>query len=587
MSTENNPTPDRVVTAGGGEETKWTVMAYLAGDNSLADESVYALTEMKAADLISGKIKIVAQLDPSGRRVRTSRFVFNGKTNEAATVTSPSPAAAALRAGGEVGVVTTPVVTRPGQNGDRPRRRRRISEYKLDKVEKGPVGFPRPEGEQPRGVRRVEPGNGGASDDGETDSGDPATLFDFIDWTVANHPADHYLVVLGGHGGGVEREFLRDESSNGTLTMAELGEVFTVVNSRLKTKGGEPLVIDVLGLDSCLMSMAEVCHELRGNVKLMVSTESYGPQSGWPYRRILERMDETIRAQGDATPEQVSELIVDEHIDFYVDYALNNGLSVDISTLDVDRAGELAGRVRALAEALTEELEAGVAVRSESSSRGRQREGRSDFLDQIVLAHWEAQSYNGERFVDLYDFCSRLRERYHPDFIPAPPPGHRNPRAWRDREKNSRDKVRRRCSDMMRFIEDRFVRRSCNVGIAYQYSFGVSIYFPWAEVSPDYTAENLKFVGDSGWLDFLEAYVKTTRREPRGSDIDPQIFSTLTDSEVRKTPLDGRGRDDIIVQSMRNPPIQAAKGGVSLCTRGRAETFSLIEERAERFKQQQ
>jgi hypothetical protein len=374
----------------------------------------------------------------------------------------------------------------------------------------------------------------------------------------------------------VESEFLRDESSSGTLTMAELGMVFAAVRSELNTE------IDVLGLDSCLMSMAEVCYELRDSVKLMVSSESYGPQSGWPYRRILERMDETIRAQGDARPEQVASIIVDEHVDFYTDYALNNGLSVDISTLDVDKAGELAEKVRGLAKALGEELVMGASVKREG--RTAAREGRSDFLDQIVLAHWEAQSYNGERFVDLYDFCSRLKERYHPDFIPAAPPEHENPAAWRDREIKSREKVRRRCGDMMSFIQDTFVRRSCNVGIAYQYSFGVSIYFPWAEVSPDYTPENLRFIGDSGWLDFLKAYVQNTRREPRGSDIDPQIFSALKDSEVRKTPLDGRGPDGLIVQSMRNPPIQTMRGGVSLCTRSRPETFGLIEERARRFK---
>ncbi|HYG82378.1 MAG TPA: clostripain-related cysteine peptidase [Pyrinomonadaceae bacterium] len=579
MSTKDNPTPDAGVKTGGGE-TRWTVIAYLAGDNSLADECVYALTEMKAAET-GAQIEIVAQLDPSGRRVETSRFVISGKADESRVVTSLAPAGAALKAGNEVGVVTTAVVTPRGQNGARPRRRRRISDYKLDEVEKGPVEFPRPDGGRTRGVSRAQPD---PQDDGETDSGDPATLFHFISWAVANHPADHYMVVLGGHGGGWENEFLRDESpKGGTLTMAELGEVFAAVRSELKTKGGEPLVVDVLGLDSCLMSMAEVCYELRGNVKYMVSTESYGPQSGWPYRTILERMDETIREQGDATPKQVAEIIVDEHVDFYVDYALNNGLSVDISMLDVEKVGDLAEEVKRLAEALGEELIMGTSVKREG--RTAAREGRSDFLDQIVLAHWEAQSYNGERFVDLYDFCSRLRERYHPDFVPPAPPNHPSPAAWREREIKAREKVQERCGAIMELIEETFVRRSCNVGVAYQYSFGVSIYFPWAEVSPDYTPDNLKFVGDSGWLDFLKAYVEHTRREPRGFEIDARKFSTLTKSKVRKTPLDGRGRDDLIVQSMRNPPIEVVRGGVSICTRARPETVSLIEDLTEKFTQ--
>jgi hypothetical protein len=57
----------------------------------------------------------------------------------------------------------------------------------------------------------------------------------------------------------------------------------------LKNKKGEPLQIDIVGMDSCLMSMAEVAHELRGSVKYMISSESFGPQSGWPYGRIIER----------------------------------------------------------------------------------------------------------------------------------------------------------------------------------------------------------------------------------------------------------------------------------------------------------
>jgi hypothetical protein len=251
-----------------------------------------------------------------------------------------------------------------------------------------------------------------------------------------------------------------------------------------------------------------------------------------------------------------------------VDYALNDGLSVDISVLDVEKAAALAAEVKNLAAALTEELRDGQSVKAS--------EGRSDFLDQLVLAHWEAQSYNGERFVDLYDFCSCLRQRYDPDFAPAALPGDSAAAARRDRELNSRTKISERCAAMMTLIEGTLVRRSCNVGITYQYSFGVSVYFPWAEISREYTEATLQFVGASGWLDFLKAYVEVTRREARGSDIDARKFSTL-EATVRKTPLDGRGRDDIIVQSMRNPPIDVVRGGLSLCTRARPETLDLIE----------
>ena len=48
-------------------------------------------------------------------------------------------------------------------------------------------------------------------------------------------------------------------------------------------------------------------------------------------------------------------------------------------------------------------------------------------------------------------------------------------------------------------------------GFACQHSYGLSIYFPWGVVSPDY--ENLVFAkdaeaGGTGWRGFLQAHLK-------------------------------------------------------------------------------
>src|SRR3712207_3090945 len=62
---------------------KWTVMVYLAGDNNLTDECVYALTEMKKVDT-GDRIKVIAQFDPRGRRVPTHRYVINNGSADGA-----------------------------------------------------------------------------------------------------------------------------------------------------------------------------------------------------------------------------------------------------------------------------------------------------------------------------------------------------------------------------------------------------------------------------------------------------------------------------------------------------------------------
>ena len=100
------------------------------------------------------------------------------------------------------------------------------------------------------------------------------------------------------------------------------------------------------------------------------------------------------------------------------------------------------------------------------------------FKDALILAHWESQSYNGELFVDLRDFCERLAARY--------------PEA-----KGESVQVTAAIREL--------VRKSCFTGVENQFSNGASIYFPWADVAPLY--EQLAFARESG-LESLPAGVR-------------------------------------------------------------------------------
>ena len=55
-------------------------------------------------------------------------------------------------------------------------------------------------------------------------------------------------------------------------------------------------------MDVCLMSMVEVCYELNGFVDYLVSSESYSPTAGWPYRQILEKIDAALQKNKEAAP---------------------------------------------------------------------------------------------------------------------------------------------------------------------------------------------------------------------------------------------------------------------------------------------
>lgn len=509
----------------------WTIMVYLAGDNNLADECVFALTEMKAA-LADRNIRVVAQFDPTARRVRTKRFVLNRALHEKKNGNNPSTRQ------------LTAVSTEGWKN------RKSIIDDAIEGLPEGKTPFL--DAPDNRG-RTANPGCAAGVavatatavvEEPDSDSGDPKLLFDFISWTVDNYEADHYMVILSGHGSGVlEQEFLRDESSSGTLTIKELGKVFEAVKEKVKDSKGNPIAIDVLGFDSCVMGMAEVCYQLAGTVKYMVSSESFSPQAGWPYGRIIQQLSKRLEAaNGSTSPLDVAGIAVDEHVDFYLEYAQTNGLSVDLSVLEVEKITDLVDDVSYLGKVLKAALE----------------KGEKEFVDQIVLAHWEAQSYNGEVYVDLRDFCECLRTRYSP-------PGDRE--KAESTEIGDRASVFQACTNVINTVKDKLVKQTSFMGVNFQYSFGVSIYFPWAEVAPDYSKQELKFVEKSGWRDFLETYVTKTRRKPRGDNARPAPFNIHLDTDIRKTPTDQRGPANVPIRSMRNPPIEVIPGGLNERTR--------------------
>jgi len=425
---------------------EWTVLLYMAGDNNLSEECVYALTEIKEGLTDNPRLSVLAQFDPSGLRAKTRRFELHSAK-------------------------TTPL------------------------------------SKDVRWEAR------------ETDTGEPNNLLEFIRWGISTYPAEHYMVVLVGHGTGTDDDFLRDDNPPNSLSILEFQDVF----AKLRRDGH---TIDILGMDTCLMSMAEVCYEmLRNNVTYMVGSEGFAPNTGWPYRAILGELSQMIPADGSPSPVNPRWLaanIVDKYKEFYEPYR-NGGISVDQSALEVAKIENVQQAMFSLVRTLEQEFETG------------QLEYFSEKQNALILAHWEAQSYNGESFVDLYDFCERLRIRY-PD-----------------------DDVKLHCDRVKGAITDVVVKTNVS-GAAFQFSFGLSIYFPWAVLSTNYG--NLSFPKATNWIDFLQLYLNKTRRrrderlpaQPNAAAALPPVGSFLDTNPVRSTVPNDKGRDGT-VQSMRNPPL--------------------------------
>jgi len=439
----------------------WTVMVYLAGDNNLTSECLFALTEMKKA-APGANINVIAQFDPRDEYLPTCRYEINRKGDNGTLLDDIIDAARYDPTTAEA------QFEHESENAKRLAARRtqtsqKVKELLSDVTDLSTLSF-------------IEEDTGD-----DTDTGSPSTLYNFLSFCIQEYPAEHYIAVLSGHAGGVETDYLlKDESSKGSLTFNEMKQVF-----RDLQRNREGRAIDIVGMDNCLMSMGEICYELRDLVDVVVGCESFSPASGWPYRPILERLRKEF-ANAEASKEgsfvpNAAKAIVEEYANYYSPYWIS-GMSVAQSALEVRNIEELRLRVNDLGIAMEDELKQ-EPVNAEATS----------FKDKLVLAHWEAQSYNGERFVDLYDFCSCLEAR-------TPP-----------------EAVARRCKELRRFISEELVLKSCYSGAAYQYSYGISLYFPWAQVLAKY--QNLDFVRASnghGWLSFLRTYTQLTRREPRG-----------------------------------------------------------------------
>ncbi len=171
------------------------------------------------------------------------------------------------------------------------------------------------DGPEPDGVAWLRVDAAGETVLRREDEGRPpaALLGDFLRWGVAAHPADHYLVVLSGHGLGwrpVDRRadadtrrfsvrgtwggFGFDQSQDTVLDTPGLrGALDTVVDGPL---AGHPL--DLLVLDACLMQSVEVATELADAARYVGGSAQVQAYQGLPY----DRLHRLLRAPPHAAP---------------------------------------------------------------------------------------------------------------------------------------------------------------------------------------------------------------------------------------------------------------------------------------------
>lgn len=158
---------------------------------------------------------------------------------------------------------------------------------------------------------------------GERDTGDPATLTEFLDWARATFPAERYGLVVWNHGGGLDGVAWDDTSRGDRLTLPELR---TAIERAAIDR------LDFLGFDACSMAMVEVASELRDLARVMVASQELEPADGWPYDRWLEAFVENPRI----APASLGRVLVDRYVEAYA-----GERGIILSALDLDALARL------------------------------------------------------------------------------------------------------------------------------------------------------------------------------------------------------------------------------------------------------
>jgi hypothetical protein len=296
------------------------------------------------------------------------------------------------------------------------------------------------------------------ADLGEVNMGDPATLQSFIEWSIANYPAQHYALVLWDHGSGWRernaptsmKAICFDDQAGDSLTMTEVRSALNAANATT----GETL--DIIGFDACLMQMVEVVYQVMGSadrplVDIAVGSEETEPGDGWDYAATLT----ALTGNPAMTPAALATQIVNDYISSY-----DPTWDITQSAAQLNLVDELATAIDSFAQAMT----------SATSDWGA-----------IGTARSQAQEYYYDYYIDLYHFAQLVNQ-----------------------DTSISQAIRDAASSVMTAVNNAVIAEGHTSSVAN--SHGLSIYYP--ETATDYFSDyetSLLFTADTQWDEFLSA----------------------------------------------------------------------------------
>ncbi len=448
----------------------WTIMVYLAGDNNLSVEMSYALEQIKSVTNNNNANKINLYV------------YFDGFSNDVPTLYCDFSA-------------------------DRP-----VSFYESSKITH----------------KLIKPTKSQENEVNEN-SASMNNVLNFVDWCVKkdiNTTDDgkivdlrenkNYAMIFSGHSFGfMDWGLFKDEGANYYMTLSKLTWMFERITSSKKdlvekaTKEqkedreknrrdwaqekinertseilGKPMAL--LGFDSCVMSTLEIASQFKGLAETMVASEGSVPNAGWNYAQILL---DRVNDDSGSDPINIAASFVDKFIKQQNSFALAD-ISVDMAAWNLKMLPAI------------ETAFAGLAVNLSNCFKVDNPIVYNQMKRLLTQVHWQCQTYLLEQHVDLGDFCQLIISEIN---------------LLKNEIANEHIKpfidVEESCKEVIRSIRDCIILTGFS-GRDFQYSNGVSIFFPWslesyqsAEVDYKKLLINDKNKAGEKWVKFLETYL--------------------------------------------------------------------------------
>ena len=431
------------------ENKDWTIMVYMAGDNNLSENMAFsldALTDInrKMTKTARTKVNLLAFFDSASTTAPTQYIDFSD---------------------------------------------RNIVRYAVSSKD---MYYPRPVNSE---KATIDPEN----------SGSAYSILNFINWCihVQGRVASNYIIVFSGHSFGFYGQgLLGDRSSGGYLTLRSFRWALEEAVRQYFANDKIALV----GFDSCEMSMLEVGYELKDVARTIVASEGNLPNYGWGYAsmlrefiadpsRFLNSGNEFLTLRGFDLSFVGDEKEMDEvtaaasFVYAFIDYQRKvaiGGRSVDISAWDLSKIEALAKSVGELGDVLLEKLGIDRLI-DKKEIDDEETIIFNNLKDLLLASHMRCQTFLHEQAVDIGDFCECLKfgclqlEKEMEYFGKSAQP-------YAD--------VRTKC-ELVQTSLDECILLSGFCGDEFQFSKGISLYFPWTALTYLLTSEvyrNLQFV---------------------------------------------------------------------------------------------